>query len=407
MTRLATSALIIWLSVSLIACAKSTQESVEGMINQGDEIDGMVFTTIEEYFGHNDLIQYCDMDNVEETEPDVYEIDCLASAGDQVFFGNCAGVGVEKAEEVDPAWEKLHAQVFFDERAVNLDPFGPIDTQIDDQHLRLWNLVVENIKEGEHTIHCIVEGEQTWDSTFVFNVTSADKVYSKLSGQVVSGQNPYSSESTGLDILLYLPEDYGKDSTKQWPLILYLHGYPKGLAHLEWIPREGLPELLESEANFPFIVVSPHRDEGYFGYWYQEENVMPFFQLLEEIQSLYSVDPKRIYLAGTSAGGNGVWEIGLQYPGRFAALIPVAGYYDWPYKVPDNICDLKDVPIWAFHGEVDERVPLEAQQSLVEALEACGGNAQLTVFPGVFHDVDESQVYTQEFLEWLQLQSLD
>jgi predicted peptidase len=44
----------------------------------------------------------------------------------------------------------------------------------------------------------------------------------------------------------------------------------------------------------------------------------------------------------------------LQYPDRLAALVPIAGYYGWPYTNPENICDLKDVPVWAFHGAEDE-----------------------------------------------------
>ena len=75
--------------------------------------------------------------------------------------------------------------------------------------------------------------------------------------------------------------------------------------------------------------------------------------------------------------------------------------------MPDNICDLKDTPIWAFHGELDERVPLEAQQILVDALEVCGGMAQITVFPDTYHNIDEQLVYKPELITWLLSQTLD
>jgi len=93
--------------------------------------------------------------------------------------------------------------------------------------------------------------------------------------------------------------------------------------------------------------------------------------LMEEIQTTVSVDQNHIYLTGESSGGNGAWGIGLQHPEYFAALVPIMGYDGWPYIVPENICDLKGVPIWAFHGAKDEVMPIDAQQILIDALEAC------------------------------------
>jgi predicted peptidase len=127
--------------------------------------------------------------------------------------------------------------------------------------------------------------------------------------------------------------------------------------------------------------------------------------LLDEIQSILTVDPNRIYLTGVSAGGNGTWSIGLRHPERFAALAPVMGYYGWPFSVPENICDLTDVPVWAFHGEKDETVPLDAEQNLVDALEACGGEVQFTIFPDVDHDLNQENVYSSELYEWFLEQS--
>jgi predicted peptidase len=131
--------------------------------------------------------------------------------------------------------------------------------------------------------------------------------------------------------------------------------------------------------------------------------ITPLITLVEEIQSSYSVDPKRIYLTGSGMGGNGVWAIGLRHPEVFAALAPLDGYLNYPFAVPENICDLKDVPVWAFHGENDFMVPVEVEQELVDALNACGGNAQYTVKPGV---VIPGEIYTQsELYEWFLSQS--
>ena len=134
--------------------------------------------------------------------------------------------------------------------------------------------------------------------------------------------------------------------------------------------------------------------------------VNSLFALLDEIQANFAVDTKRIILTGVSAGGEGTWEIGLRYPNRFAGLVPVMGYYGYPFTVPSNICDLKNVPIWAFHGAKDELIPLDAEEGLVNALKACGGNIQFTIFPNGNHGIEDEAYATPDLYEWMLAQSL-
>jgi predicted esterase len=65
-----------------------------------------------------------------------------------------------------------------------------------------------------------------------------------------------------------------------------------------------------------------------------------------------------------------------------------------------------DVPVRAFHGANDELIPLDAEQKLVDALKACGGNVQFTVFPDVGHDIESERVYTPELYQWLLEQTI-
>lgn len=100
-----------------------------------------------------------------------------------------------------------------------------------------------------------------------------------------------------------------------------------------------------------------------------------------------------------------MWEIGLRHAERFAALVPVVGWYGYPYGVPENICDLRDVPVWAFHGAKDPKIPLSAQQNLVAALVACGGNAKLTIIPNYGHDIEIPAYAEPGLYDWLLSQS--
>ena len=208
--------------------------------------------------------------------------------------------------------------------------------------------------------------------------------------------------------MLYFPDEYGKDPQKKWPLVLYLHGGGEKGSDLDRLKRDSLPDILERRRDLPFIAASPQLS-GKSGeqYWPQEAPVDALFTLLDEIKSEYLVDPKRIYFTGFSDGGAGVWEIGLIHPEDFAALVPVSGYYGYPFEVPDNICDLKNVPIWAFHGAEDDTIPLDAQQGLVDALEACGGNVRFTVYPDRGHDIENLPYADLELIDWLLSQKME
>jgi predicted peptidase len=122
---------------------------------------------------------------------------------------------------------------------------------------------------------------------------------------------------------------------------------------------------------------------------------------LDEIQTEYSIDENRIYLTGNDMGGNGVWVIGLGHPEYFAALVPLAGYASYPFEVPENICDIKHVPVWAFHGERDPYVPAQVEQDLIDALIACGGDAQITLSPEMKMDVPYKVYADPRLYEWL------
>jgi predicted peptidase len=190
---------------------------------------------------------------------------------------------------------------------------------------------------------------------------------------------------------------------------LFLHGSGTSSSNTDTLLFEALPQILGFTPDFPFIVLSPQLtgkpgDE----YWFQDKVEESVFSLLDEATAAYAVDTTRIYLTGVSIGGNGVWEYGLSHPERFAALVPVMGFVGdtTGFHVPADICDLKDKPIWAFHGAIDTIVPLEAEQSLVDALKACNGNIQFTVYPDGDHDISGKVYQDQELYAWMLAQSL-
>ena len=106
---------------------------------------------------------------------------------------------------------------------------------------------------------------------------------------------------------------------RDWPLLIYLHGYGESGDDLEMVKQNGSPKLVAEGKQLPFVVVSHQCPSGF--YW--KANVV--MGLIDQIVEGYSIDTTRIYLTGKSMGGYGTWQIAHEYPYRFAAIVPIAG----------------------------------------------------------------------------------
>jgi predicted peptidase len=198
-----------------------------------------------------------------------------------------------------------------------------------------------------------------------------------------------------VNYLLYLPEDYAR-SSKKWPLVLFLHGSGERGSDVELVKRNGPSKLVEEGKKFPFILVSPQCPERTI--W---DNKM-LAALLDDIESKYNVDKNREYLTGLSMGGHATWSLAIQYPERFAAILPVCarGY-------PQDVYVLKDVPVWVFHGKKDDIVPITDGEKMVRALIEAGGNVKFTIYPEAGHDAWTETYNNPEIYEWLLSHSLE
>src|SRR5438034_8907409 len=80
-------------------------------------------------------------------------------------------------------------------------------------------------------------------------------------------QEPLSLEKTITKVirvkyLQYLPKEYGKDSTKKWPMILFLHGAGESGDNLELVKKHGPPKLAAEGRELPFVIISPQSPGG-------------------------------------------------------------------------------------------------------------------------------------------------
>ncbi len=174
--------------------------------------------------------------------------------------------------------------------------------------------------------------------------------------------------------LLFLPETYAA-TEEPWPLILFLHGSGERGADLNLVKEHGVAKILESRADFPFIVVSPQSPSE--EWWHMEVLVV----LLDEIEEKYRVDKNRIYVTGLSMGGFGTWRLAEENPHRFAAIAPICGGGN-----PFTAQKIKHLPVWTFHGAKDKIVPISRSREMVRALKKLGNPVKFTVYPEAGHD---------------------
>ncbi len=217
----------------------------------------------------------------------------------------------------------------------------------------------------------------------------------------MSSQQPYtfnikSNKTLHLNYLLHLPQDYDDDVNGKWPLILFLHGAGERGSDLNQIKIQGLALVIEEQPDFPFITVAPQCPEH--TWW--SDHILALNALLDAVVTAYAVDLKHVYLTGMSMGGYGTWHLASVYPERFAAIAPICGGGHWAYGFPERVCALKDVPVWAFHGAKDEKVPLEESEIIVETLKSCGGDVRFTVYPDARHDAWTQTYENPALFEW-------
>ncbi len=177
------------------------------------------------------------------------------------------------------------------------------------------------------------------------------------------------------------------ETGKKYPLVLVLHGWgDRGTDNQKQLKDFG-PAFLKSSTrkHFPCYVVVPQAN----GSWVQHpafdkpirltkeptSNLAMAHEIVKSLMKTHPVDADRLYLMGYSNGSCGVWELLEREPRAWAAAAPMAGAGD-----PARIGPVRNVAIWAFHGEKDPTIPLERMREMVAALRAAHGRPMFTIY---------------------------
>jgi predicted peptidase len=212
---------------------------------------------------------------------------------------------------------------------------------------------------------------------------------------------------------VFVPFSY--TAAQRWPVILFLHGAgERGDDGL--LPTQvGLGAAVRlNAARFPAIIIFPQMppDSLWAG-----ASAQVAIAALEQVSREFQVDSDRVYLTGLSMGGFGVWYLAYRYPSRFAALVPLCGFVTpfftsvrpfTPVVPADSgppfealARQLRRVPTWIVHGEVDGAVPVEQSRQAAAALKAVGAPVQYLEFLGMNHNVWDATYGSPTLMSWL------
>jgi predicted peptidase len=152
-----------------------------------------------------------------------------------------------------------------------------------------------------------------------------------------------------------------------------------------------VPYYLEHGNKINCIVAAPQCPEN--KYWSTDNW---FDSLFGDLCHKYKIDSSRIYLTGISMGGYGTWQLAVEHPDIFAAIVPLCGGCN------DSalICRIRNIPVWTFHGEADDMVPISETEGLVRTLTACKGNVKFTRIPNQGHGIQYLYL-NNDIYEWL------
>jgi len=190
---------------------------------------------------------------------------------------------------------------------------------------------------------------------------------------------------------LFVPANI--DKTKKYPLVLALHGSgERGNNNTSQLTANQLATAFSADSiqnRVPHFVLAPQCPaESTWVNYGKRVDAVPFSGtlkiVLEIVDSLgreFTLDPERLYVIGLSMGGYASWDLTVRFPDKFAAAAPICGWGD-----TTKAALIKDLPIWAFHGDKDPTVNVAGSRDMIAALKRAGGSPKYTEYAGVYHD---------------------
>ena len=233
-----------------------------------------------------------------------------------------------------------------------------------------------------------------------------DKV--KLAWQVTEPKIWRAADGATLPYRLHLPAQ--AEAGRRYPLVIHMHGAgSRGTNNVDQVKTGGsdfLVWMTRRGEDCVFLAPQCPAEKRWVDVdWRTQSHRMHdvptvYFRLameiIEDALTRYPVDRSRVYVMGISMGGYATWELLQRHPEWFAAALPCCGGGDVTLAGR-----MKDVAVWAFHGDADPTVPVVRSRSMVAALKAAGGKAEYREYSGVGHDAWTPTFSDDKVFDWM------
>ena len=224
------------------------------------------------------------------------------------------------------------------------------------------------------------------------SASSVEQAY-KETGLTVQKPITYNVNSNIGGYLEALPAHYTSYPTLRFPVIIFLHGQGEvgngSQSSLSVVANNSIPHLIAMKTfpsnfivngvNYQFIVLSPQ-----FKSWPQSSDIDA---MINYAKSKYRIDTTRLYLAGLSMGGGGVWDYAWNSGKRVTAIVPMAGA-SYPTTYKGQQIALDSMAVWAFQNNDDPTIPSWYSTNYVQYINQYRPftPAKVTLWPTGGHD---------------------
>lgn len=228
---------------------------------------------------------------------------------------------------------------------------------------------------------------------------------------------------------VYIPQNF--NPKKKYPVVLFLHGSYQWGEDNEGQLGFGLPAMMRPGGRVE-TKLEPKLLSSFIGVFPQSRVETPWssemaeyaVKALDQTVAEFGADSRRLYVTGFSLGGYGSWYVAAKHPDKFAAIVPIGGNIKIPERFPraylekfisQDMLALYDapdphaafikvvgkIPVWIFHGETDEQVPVSDARNTAAVLKASGAHVRYTEYKGAGHFIFDRAYAEPRFWTWL------